>query len=72
MDAKIYLEKGNELYEQAKLPESISNYKKAIELKPDYIQALLQLLKISETQKNWSETIKYCRLPPNAMVYILD
>ena len=61
MNAKIYLEKGNELYERKKIPESTANYKKAIELKPNYLQALLQLLKISETQKNWSETIKYCR-----------
>ena len=59
-NAKIYFDKGNKLYEEKNL-ESIFNYKKAIKLKPDYIQALLQLIRIYETQKNWSEAAKYCR-----------
>lgn len=41
------------------IEELISEYKKAITIKPDYIQPLIQLGEIYETQENWSEAAKY-------------
>jgi tetratricopeptide (TPR) repeat protein len=59
---EIYLELGN-AYRKARPGEgggkAYENYKKAIEVKPDFAAASIRLSKIFETQRNWELVLQY-------------
>lgn len=59
--AKASYRRGEKLKKEGLLTQSSAAYKKAIEIKPDYIKALICLGKIYQKQKKWHEAARYYR-----------
>jgi alginate O-acetyltransferase complex protein AlgJ len=57
--AKDYFDWGRKLQERGQIDEAIESYHKAIELKPNYPQPLLELAKIYQERNDYNEAIKY-------------
>jgi tetratricopeptide (TPR) repeat protein len=73
--SQVHFEKGNEFKEQGEIELAIENYQKSIQIKPDYIQPVVQLAEIYQSQENWSEATKcYQRIvglrPDNSNSYL--
>lgn len=57
-DATLLYNKGIDLYEQNKVQESISTFKKAIAIKPDFYEAYYNLARILEAENKTQEAIE--------------
>ena len=57
-DAALYFKLGNLLYDQGRRTEARQGYEKAIELKPDYVQALVNLGVVLNEEGNSAEALK--------------
>jgi tetratricopeptide (TPR) repeat protein len=56
--AKANFERGNQLEKQGNINESIKSYRQAIQIKPNFVQSLLKLAEVYNSQENWSETTR--------------
>ena len=53
--AKAIFDQGNIQKQEGRLNESISSYRQAMQIQPNYTEPILKLAEIYEDQKNWTE-----------------
>jgi protein O-GlcNAc transferase len=56
--AQAKFEQRNRFKKLGNIHESIKSYRQAIQIKPNFVQSLLRLAEVYESQANWRETTK--------------
>ncbi|UCD82315.1 MAG: tetratricopeptide repeat protein [Desulfobacterales bacterium] len=58
-DARAYFQKGDQMARSGHYAEAIANYQKALQLKPDFVEACFKLAGAYQDLKNYEEAIVY-------------
>jgi tetratricopeptide (TPR) repeat protein len=58
-DPELYYRLGNALYDQGRREEAIENYQKAIELRPDYVKAIVNLGVVLNENSQSEEALRH-------------
>ena len=60
-NAQKYFQLGDVFLKQNQLEEAISVYKKALQLNPNFVPALVRLTRIYDSQKQFNQAVTYCQ-----------